>query len=143
MSSKKTKTENLDADVDPAPDTSRYAEFRERALSVTKSGSRRSVVSNEPFVLGEEYGFDPAITLPKPSLKVRMLIQDAMTEGRLLDVLRYVFGSDVNRFLDTIDEYEVETGEDAELVMSGVVFAYIEHFFGKGSLTKAFTNLSI
>lgn len=129
------------AKVNQSVAESKFDKFRERALRTTTDKGNKG--SNDPFVLGEDAGFSPAIVLDKPSLKARMLLQDAVQQSRVLDVLRFIFGSDVNRFLDVLDLHEEETGENSELIMMGIIIAYVEHFYGEGSLTQSFRNLSI
>lgn len=116
-----------------------FEEFRDRAIALGGSGVK---VTNTPFVLGEEHGFDPSVELPKPGYKARTLIVDALQRRDILSALRIVLGREVDRVLDAVDAHEEKTGTSGDLIVTGILIAYMEHFYGKGVISQAFRNLS-
>mgnify|MGYP006887428393 CR=1 FL=1 len=118
----------------------RFEKFRDRALAIGAQGV--GTVSNDAYVLGEDEGFSPAIELPKPALRARMLAEDAIQRGDSLTVSKIIFGPYVDRVLGRLEEYERETGENADTVLFGLIYDYFEHFYGKGAADNVFPNAS-
>lgn len=122
MATQRKKTDTQEA-------ISKFEEYRERALKVAKSADLKAgsgTVTNEPFVLGEEYGFKPEIKVEKPSFLGRVSVQRALESGDVIEMIRVIFGDNAVRVLVALDG----EGDDAELVALGLVAAFFEHFYG-------------
>ena len=121
-------------------DPSRFEQFRNRALTLGLDNAE--TVSDKPYVLGADEGFDPEIELPKPELRARMIAEDAIRRNDSLTVSKIIFGPYVDRILGRLEEYERETGESADIVLIGLIYDYFEHFYGKGAADSVFPNAS-
>lgn len=119
---------------------SRFEQFRNRALTLGVDNAE--TVSDKPYVLGADEGFDPEIELPKPELRARMIAEDAIRRNDSLTVSKIIFGPYVDRILGRLEEYERETGESADIVLIGLIYDYFEHFYGKGAADSVFPNAS-
>lgn len=119
---------------------SRFEQFRNRALTLGVDNAE--TVSDKPYVLGADEGFDPEIELPKPELRARMIAEDAIRRNDSLTVSKIIFGPYVDRILGRLEEYERETGESADVVLIGLIYDYFEHFYGKGAADSVFPNAS-
>lgn len=122
---------------------SRFLKFRNRAVEMRISDGKNHLVSNDDYVLGEEYGFTPPIVLSRPSFKERTAFGAAMERGDALSSMRIVFGADLNRFLDVLSDYEDETNIPGDDIAIGIMIDYFEHFYGKGVFEKSFRRPSI
>lgn len=124
---------------DTAPATVvQFEKFRARALKVSGTGERNKIVTNDPFVLTEEQGFDPPLKLEKPSFAVRMGLQDALGKNDYMRALQLMFGGQINRVLLVLDRYERHTGNDSDNVLVGMLMEYMEHFYGEGAMDESF-----
>lgn len=120
----------------------KFEQFRERALATPgMAGVTNPVITREPFVLGEEQGFNPPIELEAPTFADRLVFTDATDRGDTMAVLRVVFKQNLGRVIDAITRWETETGETGELVLMGIAVSYIEHFYGKGAADTNFTSV--
>lgn len=115
-----------------------FEEFRERALKATRSPNAPSIVTDEPFVLGPEDGFDPPVVIEKPNFTLRFNLSEAMNNGDVSKVLRLVLMNDINRVFHVIDEYERETGVSGDEIITGIVISYFEHFYGVDAAAESF-----
>lgn len=115
MSTKKNKTD-------------KFEEFRSRAMKIAeKSGQKsKSTVTDEPFILGEEYGFEPPIEIDKPVYTDRLALMQATQRQDIVSCLKIFFKADFPRFLSVMNT----TGDDAELITLGISQAIFEHFYG-------------
>ena len=118
----------------------RFEQFRDRALAIGVNDN--PTVSDTPYKLGKNEGFDPEIELPKPALRARMLAEDAIRRGDTLTVSKIIFGPYVDRILGRLEDYETETGQSADVVLLGLIYDYFEHFYGKGAADSVFPNAS-
>lgn len=135
MTTKKTATTTRKAPVKKATAT-RFDKFRQRAIEAGMGAD--SIVTNDPFVLGEAEGFNPPIELQRPSFSTRVAIQDALGKQDFVRAMVLIFGNDVNRVIEVLDDYEKETGESSTVIFTGIVIAYTVHFFGEGSQNATF-----
>lgn len=125
-----------------ATKAAKFAQLRQRAIDAGINNSPRVKFTKEPYVLGEEYGFDPEITVPAPKLEDIMLIERAMQQGDLWNVASAVLGEmNAVRILRTIDK-EFDPAE-ASQVLSGLLIDAVEHFYGPGAFetVSGFTSL--
>jgi len=132
------KTSTTSKTKDAAP--SKFEQFRDRAMSV--GVTVQDMVTNDPYVLGEEEGFDPPIELPRPALRARMIAEDALRKGDALTVSQIVFGPHADRILARLEQYERETGDNANAVLMGLFYDYFSHFYGEGAASESFPNVS-
>lgn len=132
------EVDNTTTDADTHEVVDRFEKYRARAVKVT-GNDKSGLVTDEPFVLGEADGFNPPISVSKPSFVIRLAIADAMKNRDVVQALRLMFGNVTNRVLLTIDKYEDQfpdiNGED---IMLGMVIDYLEHFYGKGAADESF-----
>lgn len=135
MTTKKTTTATRKAPAKKAAAT-RFDKFRQRAIDAGMGAD--SIVTNDPFVLGEAEGFNPPIELQRPSFSTRVAIQDALGKQDFVRAMVLIFGNDVNRVIEVLDDYEKETGESSTVIFTGIVIAYTVHFFGEGSQNATF-----
>lgn len=127
------------SDEDPLElEEDQFEKFRKRAQALpikeVKNRNRRTVHTRKPFVLGPDYGFDPAIKIQAPTYVDRLRLEQILKDPDQLssiDVLRLIFKDDLNRFIMAIND-----AEDAEMIALGVIVAYFEHFYGKGLVEK-------
>lgn len=118
----------------------KFEQFRDRAMTVGVPAQK--MVTDEPYVLGEDEGFNPPIELPRPALRARMISEDALRKGDTLTVSQIVFGPYADRILSRLEDYESETGESASIVLVGLFYDYFEHFYGEGAASESFPNVS-
>lgn len=121
-------------------ENSRFEQFRDRALAIGVDNAE--TVSDDPYILGADEGFEPEIKLPKPALRARMIAEDAIRRNDSLTVSKIIFGPYVDRILGRLEEYERETGENADVILVGLIYDYFEHFYGKGAADSVFPNAS-
>ena len=117
------------------PNTSdRFEKFRSRGLELQQKvgAKRRGFVTDEPFVLGEDMGFDPPIVINKPVYTDRLAIEEMSRAGNATGVLRLMFKDDYRRFLVQLNG----AGDDAEEIALGVFIEIQEHFYGPGILDE-------
>lgn len=119
----------------------KFEKFRTRALETTGLGAKQSLVTRDPYVLGDEYGFTPALELAPPTFADRLVLADASEKGDFMDVLRVVFKQSLGRVITAIDKWERETGQAGELILTGIAVDYIEHFYGKGAFDGNFPSV--
>lgn len=136
MTTKKTATTTRKAPAKKAATNTRFDKFRQRAIDAGMGAD--PIVTNDPFVLGEDEGFNPPIELQRPNFSTRVAIQDALSKQDFVRAMVLLFGNDVNRVIDVLDTYEQETGESSMVVFTGIVIAYTVHFFGEGSQNATF-----
>ena len=133
---------NFEVDGYPDEETEleedQFERFRKRAQALpikeVKTRNRRTVLTRKPFVLGADYGFDPAIKIQAPTYVDRLRLEQILKDPDQLssiDVLRLIFKDNLNRFIMAIND-----AEDAEMIALGVIVAYFEHFYGKGLVEK-------
>ncbi|QGU03099.1 hypothetical protein CKALI_11275 [Corynebacterium kalinowskii] len=110
--------------------TDQFEEFLGRAKKLAKKTGKKqtSSVTDEPFVLGEDYGFTPEISIEKPVFSDRLTLAQAAQRQDTITCLRVFFKDDFTRFLICMNDM----GDDAELITLGVVQALFEHFYGIG-----------
>lgn len=122
--------------------TDLFERFRARANEkVSKSsGGKLVAVTDDPYILGEEEGFDPEISIPKPDFTTRIALTDASRNNDMIRILRLLFGNDVNRLIGTINEIAPDDGEE---ILGGILTDILTHFYGPGAMTAGFTGLSI
>lgn len=108
----------------------RFEQFRSRGVEVSKRSGRkrRKFVTDDPFVLGEEHGFNPPIEVEKPVYTDRLAIEEMSRNGDAVGILRLLFKSDFRRFLVALNEQ----GDDAEEIAIGVFLEIMSHFYGDG-----------
>lgn len=123
-------------------ENNRFEQFRTRALTVGVGELATRTVSTQPFTLGNDEGFDPAIELPKPALRARLIAEDSLRSGDVLTVSKIIFGPYVDRIMEQLEYYERETGESAEIVLVGIIHAYFTHFYGEGAADAVFPSVS-
>lgn len=117
-----------------------FEKYRERSAKVAEVND---LITMEPFTLGTDKGFTRDYVLAKPSIKERALIQNAMANGDVLNIMRLVFGADADDVLDELDRYENQTGMSVTPILLGLVIEYLEHFYGPGAGDHSFSKLSI
>lgn len=132
---------NFEVDGYPDEETEleedQFERFRKRAqaLPIKEVKNRnRTVLTRKPFVLGADYGFEPAIKIQAPTYVDRLRLEQILKDPDQLssiDVLRLIFKDNLNRFIMAIND-----AEDAEMIALGVIVAYFEHFYGKGLVEK-------
>lgn len=110
--------------------TDRFEEYRARGLDLSKKSgaSPKSSVTDEPFILGPEHGFDPEIRIEKPVFTDRLSLAEASQRKDVVGMLRIIFKADFARFLNALNAQ----GDDADLIALGVATAVLEHFYGSG-----------
>lgn len=110
--------------------TDRFEQFRARGVALAKrSGTnRRAFVTDDPFELGEEYGFTPPIVVEKPVYSDRLAIEDMSRKGDAVGILRLLFKNEFRRLLVALNG----VGDDAEEVSLGIFIAVMSHFYGEG-----------
>lgn len=123
-------------------DISKFDKFRERAISSPK-GKQGGLVTNEPFILGPEDGFDRTIEIERPNFTERLNIGIYVQEGDIVGMLQSVFGENTNYILYQLNRYEAATGELADDIFMGIVMAYLEHFYGMDAASQVFKKLSV
>lgn len=131
MATKKTTTAKKTDNIFNA-----FNDYRDRALSLGVVEDTK--VTDKPFILTKEQGFKADIELPRPELRTRMVIEDAMQRRDTITFTRLVFGRHADTVLERLEEYEAETGQTAEPVLLGIVVAFLEHFYGNGAGSPAF-----
>lgn len=136
MTTKKTTTATRKAPAKKTTTATRFDKFRQRAIEAGMGAD--SIVTNDPFILGEAEGFNPPIELQRPSFSTRVAIQDALGKQDFVRAMVLIFGNDVNRVIEVLDDYEKETGESSTVIFTGIVIAYTVHFFGEGSQSATF-----
>lgn len=109
---------------------SNFEKYRATALKLAgKSGQNtKTVVTDEPWVLGEELGFNPPVVVEKPSFLDRVQFQRVFSSQDVVEILRFIFKEDTARVLVALDG----EGDDAELIALGLVADFFEHFYGVG-----------
>lgn len=124
MSTKPKKTDAKNNQSD------RFESFRERAVTIADRSNLKTTasVTDEPFIIGEDYGVEPAISISKPTFIDRIALQQSLAEENIIEVLRLLFKSDFRRVLLILND----EGDDAELIALGIVSKVMEHFYGIG-----------
>lgn len=114
--------------------TDRFEQFRARGIALRQKTHqrKRGFVTDEPFVLGEEYGFNPPIKIQKPVYTDRLAIEEMSRAGNANGVLRLMFKDDYRRFLAALND----TGDDAEEIALGVFIDIQTHFYGEGIMDE-------
>lgn len=119
-----------------------FEAFRNKAIARNeKLGRQRpQMATNEPFILGEELGFTPAIEINVPTLEAILVMENAIREGDSWTTLRALFGGEnAVRVMSTVSD-NYNAFEAAEII-EGIVFSVSEHFFGEGAGESGFTGL--
>lgn len=119
----------------------KFEAFRERAIATNIAND--ALVSDGPFILGEDHGFSTEMSIEAPSFKTRFAIDASLQSGNTIRTMSLVFGKHFDTVLDELDAYEKETGNRADSVINGIVVAYFEHFYGKDAVGQIFTKPSI
>lgn len=125
-----------------ATKAAKFAQLRQRALDSGVGNAPRMKVNKDSYVLGKEYGFDPEINVPSPSLEDVLLIERAMQSGDVWNVASAILGdSNAVRVLRALDK-EFDPDEAAQ-VLAGILLDAIEHFYGPGAFdtVSGFTRL--
>ena len=109
---------------------SKFDALRKKAID---SGLASEIkVNDEPYVIGEDYGFTEPLTVPVPSLETTLIMQKAFTSGDALDQSLTLFGDEVTtklvKALD--DQFNLE---DSSVLLTGFLIEAIEHFWGAGA----------
>lgn len=130
-----TEKPQADQATDLAGD--RFEKFRARGMAMQNRAGhrRRTFVTDDPFVLGEEYGFTPPIEIQKPVYTDRLAIEEMSRAGNATGVLRLLFKDDYRRFLAALNS----VGDDAEEVAIGVFIDIQAHFYGEGIVDELVT----
>lgn len=115
-----------------AQKAAKYATLRQKAIDRGATNGKPTVVTNEPYVLGAEYGFEPEISIPVPNLETLIVFQNAAEGNNVWEITRSIMGpSNAVRIIRALDEnFEVD---EAEQVMSGILLDMLDHFFGPGA----------
>lgn len=133
--------DNSNPDEDVPERIAQFEKYRERAIK-TGGDTAPKIVTDAPFRLDSEQGFNPPLEVSKPSFAVRMSLNDAIQKGDQARAVSLIFGQQTTRVLLTIDTYERKTGEYGigDKILSGMLMDYLEHFYGKGAFDQAFLN---
>lgn len=124
--------------------TSKFETARARALKVGSKVGGYSTITDEPFVLGADEGFDPPIEVEKFTFSRRTALARAMQRAEqensadaMVESLQILFGRDVVRVFAALDK----EGDDAELIAGGLVISVLEHFYGESDEAGHFFGL--
>lgn len=123
------------------PEASTFDKFRDRAIALRGEASEVRV-TNEPFILGKDDGFDVEIVLDKPKFTTRVAIEAALKDHDEVRIIQIMFGKYIDHVLRALEKYEEETGNAAIDVLAGLMAAYFEHFYGPNGVPEAFTAAS-
>lgn len=123
-------------------DISKFDKFRDRAIKSPKSKTG-GLVTNDPFVLGPEDGFDRTIKIERPNFAERLNIGIYVQEGDIVGLLQSIFAEHTNYIIYQLNLYEAKTGNVADEIFLGIVMAYLEHFYGKDAASSVFKKLSV
>ncbi|WP_426727087.1 hypothetical protein ACEN2A_08415 [Corynebacterium auriscanis] len=123
---------------------SKFESARARALKVGSKVGGHSTITDEPFVLGADEGFDPPIEVEKFTFSRRTALARAMQRAEqensadaMVESLQILFGRDVVRVFAALDK----EGDDAELIAGGLVISVLEHFYGESDEAGHFFGL--
>ncbi len=110
-------------------DVSRFEELRKRAIEMP--GVDMSKITDEPFVMGAEWGFtDNPVTVALPTFTAAELISESLRTNQILNAIRILFKADANRVSAALDTLGKDAGPAALLLVDDI----ITHFYGKGSV---------
>lgn len=123
---------------------SKFDTARARALKAGNKGVGYATITDEPFVLGIDEGFDPPIEVEKFTFSKRTALARAMQRAEqdnsvdaMVESLQILFGRDVIRVFAALDK----EGDDAELIAGGLVISVLEHFYGESDEAGNFFGL--
>lgn len=126
---KNTNTEKNAA----AKKAAKFAQLRQKAID--RGVADKIKINNKPFVLGEDYGFDPEITIPAPSLESTLVANRAMTAGDLIDQANAVFGEyNAARIIRYLDEGFDNDVAGASQALFGLILTVFEYFWGSDAM---------
>lgn len=118
---------------DAATQAAKYAKLRQKAIDKGAVNGTPTVITDKPYILGEEYGFTPELHIPVPNLESLIVFQTAAADGmNVWEITRALLGpNNAVRLIRVIDEnFDVAA---AEATLSGVLLDVMEHFFGPGA----------
>ena len=123
---------------------SKFDIARTRALKGASKGGGVSAITDDPFVLGAEEGFDPPIEVEKFTFSKRIALARAMQRAdredsvdAMVEAMQILFGRDVLRVFAALDK----EGDDAELIAGGLLVSVLEHFYGDSDEVGNFFGL--
>lgn len=107
----------------------KFEALRQKAID---SGLASEIhVSNDPFTL-EEYGFGPEVKADVPTLESTLILQQAVTDGAVLDQSVALFGREnVAKIVHELDK--VYDSAAASQILTGFIIEAVEHFWGQGA----------
>lgn len=119
-----------------APESEAINKFEELRRRVIESGKIQTVkTTDEPFILGADWGFTTPIKVEKPKFTASELISESLRTGQVLQALRLVFGPNISKVLPKIDALGDEGGPSSILLIEDIMV----HFYGPGA-AQVFTN---
>lgn len=125
---RKTTPRKTAAAAVPAEETQfeKFGRFRARASNLTVAAS--PVDEIEPFVLGEDDGFDPPIAVQFPKdLEHQYLLDRALRAQDHFGVLEILMGGELRRVLRVFSAHE-----DGAQLLVGLVYTIMDHYLGRG-----------
>ena len=113
-----------------AKKAAKFAQLRQKAIN---SGlATESKVSDEPYILGEDFGFDPEVRIEAPNLEKLLILQRAINGGDVLEQSTTLFGGpNTERIVRALDQ-QFDTAA-ASQILTGIILDVIEHFWGQGA----------
>lgn len=135
MPAQKT-TENKNA---AATKLAKFNQLRQKAIDA--GVAIESNVAQEPFTLGEDYGFENPIEAKVPSLETTLILQRAISAGDVVDQAVALFGNvGADRLVKALDkEFDAAAGSQ---ILAGIILSAYEHFWGRdaGEVAGGFTS---
>lgn len=118
------------------------AKFENLRRKAIESGlATESKVNDDPYILGEDFGFDPEIKIDAPSLESMLVLQKAITAGDVLDQATTLFGAvATTRIVRRLDQdFDAPT---ASQILTGIILDVTEHFWGRDAaeVEEGFTS---
>ena len=109
-----------------------FAKLREKALKKNLISNTPTIVSDEDYVIGDNFDIEPEIHIKAPSLESLIVFQENVNTGNALAISQALLG--VRETRDLVRALDKKFGvNDAEANFVSIVLDVIEHFFGEGA----------
>lgn len=107
----------------------KFDALRKKAVERGIAASKPTIVTDEPYVLGADYGFETELRVEKPSLESLIVFQEAVNSGNALRISQTLLGVENTTLAVRTLDSKFETN-DAEEIFVAIILDVIEHFFG-------------
>ncbi|WP_418345273.1 hypothetical protein [Rhodococcus pyridinivorans] len=119
---RKTQTEP----AEQATSFDQFSRFRARAQKLTFAFDGAETI--EPFVMGEDDGFDPPVVVKFPEdLEKQYLLERCLRGNDHFGALEILMGGDLLRVIRAFSKQE-----DGHRLLVGLVYTIMDHYLGRG-----------